>query len=129
MHTECKTPTLYYVKICAKAKYMKRLTIDKFSTLFQLVIIALLFIYAAFPGKSIGLKKPSDNNPFVDKTIETQKEVKTKSKNWLSNDKLPKRPENSNGLAWIMPDMKNIMNPHTEISANQPGNTLKISTK
>lgn len=108
---------------------MKRFTIDKFSTVFQLIVIALLFIYAAFPGKSIGFDKPADNSQLIDKTIETQKEVKPNFKNWLYNDKLAKRPDNSKGLAWIMPDMKNIMNPRTEISATQSGNRLKIKTK
>lgn len=108
---------------------MKRFTIDKFSTVFQLIIIALLFIYAAFPGKSKGIEETADNSLLVDKNIETQNEVKSNFKNWLYNDKLAMRPENNNGLAWIMPDMKNIMNPRTEISGNQSGNTLKINTK
>ena len=108
---------------------MKRFTIDKFSTVFQLIIIALLFIYAAFPGNSKGFEEAADNSQLVDKTIGTQKEVKPNFKNWLYNDKLPKRQENSNGLAWIMPDMKNIMNPRIEISATQSVNRLKTNTK
>ncbi len=108
---------------------MNRFTRDNFSTAFQLTIIALLFIYPAFPGKSIVIKKPVVTSFPVDKSIRTHKEVMPDAKDWLYNDKLSARPENSSGLGWIMPDMKNILNTRTKISANQSGNKLKTNTK
>lgn len=94
---------------------MKRFTKDNFSTAFQLIVIALLFIYAAFPGKSVGVENAEVNSLLVDKIKVTHLEVKQHSfKNRLYGNNVPQDAEGNKIFIWL-PGTKSIMNAYPEI--------------
>lgn len=96
---------------------MKRFTTDNFSTAFQLIIIALLFIYAAFPGKSVVVENATVNSLPIDKTKVTHLKVKQHSfKNRLYNNNAAQDAEGNKIFTWIMPGTKIVMNTDTELT-------------
>ena len=96
---------------------MKRFTTDNFSTAFQLVIVALLFIYAAFPGKSVVVENATVNNLLIDKIKVTHLKVKQYSfKNRLYSNNAVQDAVGNKIFTWIMPGTKSVMNTDTELT-------------